>query len=169
MENDPTKVCMATGNQTTSTTSRKDENVGSLNTVETEKEQLQKNNFTANGRKECHPASGENFSGNCCPNKPPSAPPPPPLSSPATILSSTGVMGGSNAAFNGVTVVGDEQSSSEITTSALDHDRNCSKGAVSGIHIGYTGLENLGNTCYLNSIVQCLVNSRKLRDYFLGK
>lgn len=34
-------------------------------------------------------------------------------------------------------------------------------------HTGLTGLDNLGNTCYLNSIVQCLANTRPLRDYFL--
>lgn len=36
-------------------------------------------------------------------------------------------------------------------------------------HTGLTGLDNLGNTCYLNSIVQCLANTRPLRDYFLGE
>lgn len=38
-----------------------------------------------------------------------------------------------------------------------------------GAHTGLTGLDNLGNTCYLNSIVQCLANTRPLRDYFLGR
>ena len=34
---------------------------------------------------------------------------------------------------------------------------------------GMTGLNNLGNSCYLNSVVQCLANTRELRDYFLSK
>ena len=33
--------------------------------------------------------------------------------------------------------------------------------------IGYTGLSNLGNTCYMNSCLQCLSNTAELRDYFL--
>lgn len=34
--------------------------------------------------------------------------------------------------------------------------------------IGYTGLSNLGNTCYMNSCLQCLSNTVELRDYFLN-
>lgn len=32
---------------------------------------------------------------------------------------------------------------------------------------GYTGLTNLGNTCYMNAAIQFLVNATHLRDYFL--
>ncbi|KAK2163342.1 hypothetical protein LSH36_81g02038 [Paralvinella palmiformis] len=34
--------------------------------------------------------------------------------------------------------------------------------------LGMTGLDNLGNTCFLNSVVQVLANTTELRDYFLG-
>ncbi|XP_050226704.1 ubiquitin carboxyl-terminal hydrolase 8-like [Mercurialis annua] len=33
---------------------------------------------------------------------------------------------------------------------------------------GLTGLRNLGNTCFMNSVIQCLAHTSKLVDYFLG-
>ena len=34
---------------------------------------------------------------------------------------------------------------------------------------GLSGLVNFGNTCYMNSAIQCLGNIKSLRDYFLNK
>lgn len=34
--------------------------------------------------------------------------------------------------------------------------------------MGLAGLQNLGNTCFMNSALQCLVHTPKLVDYFLG-
>ena len=38
-----------------------------------------------------------------------------------------------------------------------------------GKFYGLTGLDNLANTCYMNSVLQCLSNTDPLRDYFLCK
>lgn len=36
------------------------------------------------------------------------------------------------------------------------------------ISLGLKGLQNLGNTCFMNSALQCLIHTPKLVDYFLG-
>ncbi|GAB4857167.1 hypothetical protein Ancab_015077 [Ancistrocladus abbreviatus] len=57
----------------------------------------------------------------------------------------------------------DENSSLSLATvQSLDK----SYGKVS--LLGLTGLLNLGNTCFMNSAIQCLVHTPKLVDYFLG-
>ena len=38
----------------------------------------------------------------------------------------------------------------------------------SNVHPGLTGIRNLGNTCFMNSIIQCLNNTVELKEYFLS-
>jgi ubiquitin C-terminal hydrolase len=33
--------------------------------------------------------------------------------------------------------------------------------------IGFTGIYNPANSCFMNAALQCLSNTRELRDYFL--
>lgn len=45
---------------------------------------------------------------------------------------------------------------------------NVCDGGGTVIPRGSTGLDNIGNTCFMNSVLQCLVNTQELREYFLG-
>ncbi|KAK3140274.1 hypothetical protein QOZ80_5AG0398500 [Eleusine coracana subsp. coracana] len=52
--------------------------------------------------------------------------------------------------------------------SIMDMDLDSSSGSSKQVGSGLTGLDNLGNTCFMNSAVQCLAHTSKLVDYFLG-
>ncbi|CAF3371200.1 unnamed protein product [Rotaria sp. Silwood2] len=39
---------------------------------------------------------------------------------------------------------------------------------ISSSSVGFTGISNPANSCFMNAAIQCLSNTRELRDYFLG-
>lgn len=107
------------------------------------------------------------------PLPPPIPPPPPPHSSAVRGCGDgqmkTGVMGGSKSSATHLpfsdAIKAAASKGADMVGSSFDDEEDSGE----CVHAGLTGLENLGNTCYLNSIIQCLANTRQLRDFFLGK
>lgn len=105
---------------------------------------------------------------------PPPIPPPPPSNLSAVRgcgdgQVKTGVMGGSKSNVSHLPFSDAIKAAASKGAGAVGSSFDDDEDFDEGVHTGLTGLDNLGNTCYLNSIIQCLANTRQLRDFFLGK
>ena len=63
--------------------------------------------------------------------------------------------------------------SSPATTAAPLYDKATQLGLdkveAAYLHGGLIGISNLGNTCYMNAIIQCLSHTLEMTDIFLYK
>ena len=61
----------------------------------------------------------------------------------------------------------ESSSSGSASTNTATDRPNESSSVQYGPQDGLTGLRNIGNTCFMNSVLQCLSNTRALHDYIL--
>ncbi|KAF1787209.1 Ubiquitin specific protease domain [Phytophthora cactorum] len=75
---------------------------------------------------------------------------------------------GTHKAVNASTVVRSPVSTYS-PASSYRYGRDFEAGRGRPAFEGVVGLSNLGNTCFMNSMLQCLINTAPLREYFLKK
>ncbi|ORX45129.1 cysteine proteinase [Hesseltinella vesiculosa] len=91
-----------------------------------------------------------------------STPQPPPL----TVSNNTNVTPKYPDSSLAITI--SRQSTSTDTDGRVAPVSNSSFSQLGGVLIGTTGLKNLGNTCYMNSIIQCLSGTIPFARYFIS-
>ncbi|XP_054982096.1 ubiquitin carboxyl-terminal hydrolase 4-like [Sorex araneus] len=82
--------------------------------------------------------------------------------SPYTSAAASPVANGDSTNTSGV-----HSSSVSRGGSGFSASYNCQEDSSSQVQPGICGLRNLGNTCFMNSALQCLSNTAPLTDYFL--
>lgn len=109
----------------------------------------------------------------------PPAPPVPPLlenKKPMCLVSPVskgmrGITSGIPASSNSFSSTSSSSSLSSTSSSYSSSSYSASgcEGATGGSIVprGTTGLDNIGNTCFMNSVLQCLINTQELKGYFL--
>ncbi|OWZ12118.1 Ubiquitin-specific protease [Phytophthora megakarya] len=76
---------------------------------------------------------------------------------------------GTHKAVNASTVITSPVSSFSPASSYNRFGRDYEAGRGRPEFEGVVGISNLGNTCFMNSMLQCLINTAPLREYFLKK
>ncbi|CAI2345632.1 unnamed protein product [Caenorhabditis sp. 36 PRJEB53466] len=88
------------------------------------------------------------------PVPPPPPPPPPPIKSPYLPRSVSAAVLSSASSYSKPTA----------NVPPYEEDRE----SLDVVEQGFTGLLNFGNTCFMNAVLQMLVNNVELREFFLG-
>ncbi|CAF1633950.1 unnamed protein product [Adineta ricciae] len=109
----------------------------------------------------------------------PSTPPSSPVSSPSTAINSTSVNHSKTTSILSppppppLPTTTNRQSdkypsASAFATSIQQKNQPLSSTISASVTPGYTGIHNPANSCFMNAAIQCLSNTRELRDYFLN-